>query len=65
MLNTCHTLQKRLETENKKKALKIHPIYIIDADHDYILDEIMCRYQINFFRYIDIKNESNDNNEKP
>ena len=34
-----------------------------DLDHDYILDEIIHRYQINMYRQIYIYDQSNDENE--
>ena len=32
--------------QQARKAIQIHPIFISDADNDYILDEILCRDHI-------------------
>ena len=39
---------KMFVTGYKKKDIQRHPIFLTDADYDYILDEIKCRDKIEF-----------------
>ena len=51
----------------QQKTIKIHYTYIQKnikyVDHDYVLDKIMWRYQIQFYRKINIDNKSYYTNE--
>ena len=37
-----------------QQALQKHPIFITEADNDYILDKIILRYQIYYKKHINI-----------
>ena len=62
-LQSCKTFKEVGATENNKNSLHIYPKNIRYVDHDYVLDKIMWRYQIQFYRKINIDNKSYYTNE--
>ena len=52
---------KKICNKKKEKSLPRHPICITDADHYYILDEIICQEKLIFERQIETDVESDYN----
>ena len=49
--------QEVYETKKIQKSLRIYPIWITVTYHDYIIDLIMYRVKIEFYRQINIENK--------